>query len=313
MNNHIGLSFTVENILYAHFIKNERTFNLDQLGTIDYPFLYDEREFFREDRILLLAELIRHSFEKLQIEQPTISISIETNLAILKRVLLPENLQSKELQDHIAWDLSESLAAPINNYVYHVTSNYFHHHNLQDTLVITLPKRVINFFSQISKLTRFSLKNLSLNQLAAELILQSILINKIEGLFVLFKIANNRLETTYLWNGSYLYSNYEKIIPAVRSGSFAQVVVEKIKFNIKYIETLFEQWGMELTVVDKIFVYGTSINAELIDMIQKNCSVPVFRLNPLQNITFTEKIRQNMPSRYDVLKFVECIGVVLDV
>jgi Tfp pilus assembly PilM family ATPase len=312
MNNHIGLSFTVENILYAHFIKNERTFDLDQLGTINYPFAYDEREFFREDRILLLAELIRHSFEKLKITDPTISISIETNLAILKRVLLPENLEAKELQDHIAWDLSESLSGPITNYVYHITSNYFHHHNLQDTLVITLPKKVIGFFSQISRLTRFSLKNLSLNQLAAELILQSILINKIDGLFVLFKIAGNRLETTYLWNGSYLYSNYEKIIPEARSSPFTQIIIEKIKSNIKYIETLFEQWGMELTVVDKLFVYGSGISAELIELIQKNCSVPVFRLNPLQNITFTEKIRQNMPSRYDVLKYVECIGVVLD-
>jgi len=313
MNNHIGLSFTVENILYAHFIKNEHTFNLDQLGTINYPFSYDEREFFREDRILLLAELIRHSFEKLKIEQPAISISIETNLAILKRVLLPENLETKELQDHIAWDLSESLSGPINNYVYHVTTNYFHHHNLQDTLVITLPRQVINFFSQVSRLTRFSLKNLSLNQLAAELILQSILINKAEGLYVLFKVAANRLETTYIWNGSYLYSNYEKIITAGKPDAFAQSIIEKIKSNIKYIESLFEQWGMELTVVDKLFVYGSGINAELIELIQKNCSVPVFRLNPLQNITFTEKIRQNMPGRYDVLKYVECIGVVLDI
>jgi Tfp pilus assembly PilM family ATPase len=152
-----------------------------------------------------------------------------------------------------------------------------------------------------------------LNQLTAELILRSILINKIEGLFVLFKIASNRLETTYIWNGSYLYSNYEKIIVLSQPDSFAQSIIEKIKSNIKYIENLFEQWGMELTVVDKIFLYGSSISSGLIDLIQKNSSVPVFRLNPLQNVTFTEKIRQNMPSRYDVLKYVECIGVVLDI
>ena len=313
MNNHIGLSFSVENIVFAHFIKNDRTLDLTNLGTIIYPFFYDEREFFREDRILLLADLLRYTFEKLNIEHPSISISLETNLAILKRVTLPPNLEAKELQDHIAWDLSESLALPINNYVYSVTSNSFNHHNLQDTLVITIPKKVINFFSQVSKLTRFNLHNLSLNQLTAELVLRSILINKIQGLFVLFKIAANRLETTFIWNGSYLYSKYEKIILPVQPGPFIHVIIEKIKSNIKFIENLFEQWGMELTVVDKIFVYGDSIHTDLIDVIQKNCSVPVFRLNPLQNITFTEKIRQNMPNRDEVLKYVECIGVVLDI
>jgi len=309
MNNHIGLCFTAENILFAHFLKNEGTCNLDQLGIINYPFLYDEREFFREDRILLLAELIKQSLEKLNIEQPAISVSIETNLAVLKRVLIPANLGGKELQDHITWDLSESLASPISDYVYHITTNYFHHHDLQDTLVITLPKKVVHFFSQVSKLTRYQLQNLSLNQLTAELVLRSILLNKTDGLFVLFKIASNRLETTYLWNGNYLYSNYEKIL----SAPFHQAIIEKIKSNIKYIENLFEQWGMELTVVDKIFVYGANVNPNLITLIQKNCSVPVFRLNPLQNITFTEKIRHNMPSRDDVLKYVECIGVILDV
>jgi Tfp pilus assembly PilM family ATPase len=313
MNNHIGLSFTVENILFAHFLKNDRTIDLDRLGTIEYPFLYDEREFFREDRTVLLADLIKQSLEKLKIEQPSISISIETNLAILKRILLPSNLTAKELQDHVTWDLSESLASPISDYVYHITSNYFHHHDLQDNLVITLPKSVISFFSQVSKLTRYKLQNLSLNQLAAELVLRSILIDKTNGLFILFKIAGNRLETTYLWNGSYLYSNYEKIILPVQTAPFFQSIMEKIKSNIKYIENLFEQWGMELTVVDKIFVYGTGINPELIEMIQKNCSVPVFRLNPMQNITFTDRIRQNMPGRDDALKYVECVGVVLDI
>lgn len=312
MNNHIGLSFTVEHIAYAHFIKNDRSIDLTNLGTINYPFFYDEREFFREDRILLLADLLRHAFEKLNIEHPGISISLETNLAILKRVTVPPDLEAKELQDHIAWDLSESLILPINNYVYNVTSNSFGHHNHQDVLVITIPKKVINFFSQISRLTRYPLRNLSLNQLTTELTLRSILINKNQGLFVLFKIAANRLETTYIWNGNYLYSRYEKIILPVQPGPFIQVIMERIKSNIKYIENMFEQWGMELTVVDKIFVYGDSIHSDLIDVIQKNCSVPVFRLNPLQNITFTEKIRQHMPSRDEVLKYVECIGVVLD-
>jgi Tfp pilus assembly PilM family ATPase len=312
MNNHIGLSFCVENIAYAHFIRNDRTFDLDRLGTINYPFAYDEREFFREDRILLLADLLRHSLEKLNIEQSGISISIETNLAVLKRVLLPENLETKELQDHIAWDISESLAAPISNYVYTVTSNYFHHHNLQDTLVITIPKSILAFFNRIAKLARFTMHNLTLNQLAAELIVRSILINKINGLFVLLKVASQRLETTYIWNGSFLYSRYEKIIPSPQSGSPAQILIGKIKSNIKFIENLFEQWGMELTVVDKLLVYGDGINSDLIDLIQKNCSVPVFRLNPLQNITFTDTIRRGMPDRDSVLKYVECIGVVLD-
>ena len=55
MSSHLGLAFSVENISYAHFIRDYQKIILDNIGIISYPFDYDEREFFKEENVTRLS------------------------------------------------------------------------------------------------------------------------------------------------------------------------------------------------------------------------------------------------------------------
>ena len=146
MSSHLGLAFAIENISYAHFIRDYQKIILDNIGIISYPFDYDEREFFKEENVIRLSHLVRESLTGLQIDAHSVSISIESNLAKLKRITLPPNLDEKGEIEHINWDLTQSLSLPPDEYVYHIAPNHFEYNSIYDTLVIAIQKKIIDFF-----------------------------------------------------------------------------------------------------------------------------------------------------------------------
>ena len=157
MNNYVGLSFSAENISYAHFIKNEQNFTLENIGIIEYPFQYKENIFFEEDNIVRLANLINNEFKTLQIENASISISIESNLTKLKRILLPTGLSKQEENEQINWDLKQSVLESIEEYVYLITPNYIEFDSLKNVLVIAIKKNIVDFYQRFLKLPKILL------------------------------------------------------------------------------------------------------------------------------------------------------------
>lgn len=311
MNNHIGLAFSTENISFAHFIQREKL-ELDHLGTIEYPFNYQEDIFFKNENIATLAHLLRSSFDTLQIELLNVSISIESNLAKLHRILLPNNIDVDQENDHINWELSESLSLPLEDYVYLRTDNQLEYKAEKDILIVAIQKKVINFYKELVNFGKLKLSNLSIHQLAAELAYQKSFSQQLDGIALLVKIGNNHIESTFLFNGNYYSSNYKRIYSVSTTLSFEQSVVDTIKSELKNFENLIEIHGKEPNMVNKIFVYGQVINQELIDVISNNLSIPVVRLNPLQNVILSENFKQNLPDE-DSSKYVECIGITFDV
>jgi Tfp pilus assembly PilM family ATPase len=313
MNSHIGLAFSVEHISYAHFIRDYQNLVLDHIGFIPYSVIYDERNFFKENNISNLAHLIRESFKKTQIDLQNVSVSIESNLAKLKRITLPPNLDEKGEFEHINWDLTQALSLPLKDYVYHIAPNHFEFNSLYDTLVVAIQKRVINFFKSFADFSKVKLENLSVHSLSAELALRNSLENRIQGLLVLFKIAQNRLETIYIWNGSYFSSEYEIVKVNESSYSYNEIILDRIKLKIKQVENLFEQYGRKSSHVEQIYLYGEMVNEAIIELIQKNISIPVNRLNPFHNLTYSESLQNDLPQDTEISKYVECIGVALDI
>jgi Tfp pilus assembly PilM family ATPase len=309
---HIGLAFCVENINYAIFLKESQTLLLDRLGSVSYPFPYVESELFKEDKIPLLTNLITSKILSGQTEIQNISISIESNLAALKRIALPDNFTPHEDQEHIAWDLSHSLSEPVERYMYYKTDNCFKRDNQNDYLTIAIQKKVVNFFQALCNQLGLNLVDISINQLVAEIALRHLLHDEVDGLIVLFKIGLSRLETTYLWNGNFYMSNYERVFEDSQSATYKDNLVNKIKTKVKQIENLFEQYTQNKVEVNRIFLYGDNIEDNFIQSLQKNLSVIALRLNPLQNIDKTDRMQNTLPSIEGATRFVESIGVILD-
>ena len=311
MNNYVGLSFSAENIYYANFLKNEKKFTLDHVGIIGYPFPYNERNFFNDNNIVSLATLIINEFHSIQIDNTTVSISIESNLTKPKRVLIPTGLSMEEEKEQIKWDLQQSILDSIDEYTYLVTSNTILSNIYKNILVIAIKKNIIDFYRRLVGYAKITLENLSINQLSAEICLHNIL-SELNGLNILFKITKNLIETTYIWNGNYYSSCYDRLWGKIKKRNFEDLIIEKITSKIKYIEIFFEEIEHKPVTINKIFLYGNGIDDPLINMITKNVSIGVELLDPTRNIAISPKMQENLQTIKNITNYVECIGVVLD-
>ena len=312
MHAHLGLAFCVENIKYTRFLNNDQTLVLDHLGSLSYPFAYNEADFFTDENISLLINLINSKIISGQDDYKDLSVSIESNLATMKRIALPDNLDKQDEDDHIAWDLAQSLIEPLDQYVYFKTINSFENDNYKDFLTIAIRKRIINAVKGLSLSLGLNLIDVSINQLVSEITLRNYMKEQTEGLIAIFKIASSRLESTFLWNGNFYTSHYERLLSDENPESVGIDVITKIKSKVKQMENLFQQMVQKQIKIERIFLYGDNIEEKFINSIKQNMSVVVFRLNPLQNIEKSEKLMIALPSLEESTKYVESIGVVLD-
>ncbi len=312
MHAHLGLAFCVESINYTRFLKNDQALILDHLGSVSYPFAYNESELFKDENIALLANLIKSKILAGQTDFTDLSVSMESNLATLKRIPIPDNLDRQEESEQITWDLAQSLIEPLDQYVYYKTTNSFENDNYTDYLTIAIRKSIINAIKSMSDSLGLNLIDVSINQLVAEIALRNSLKDQVDGLIVIFKIAASRLESTFLWNGNYYTSHYDRIPLDSISGSTDNDMLTKIKSKVKQMENLFEQITQKQIKVERIFLYGDNIEEKFIQSLQENISVAVFRLNPIQNVEKSEKFQIAVPSLEESTRYVESIGVVLD-
>jgi len=284
MHAHLGLAFCVESIKYARFLRNDQTLILDHLGSVSYPFAYNESEFFTSENISLLVTLINSKILSDQHDFKDLSVSIESNLATMKRIALPDNLDKQEEDEQITWDLAQSLIEPLDQYIYFKTINIFENDNYKDYLTIAIRKNIINSIKRMSELLNLNLIDVSINQLVAEIALRNFLKDQTEGLIACFKIGVSRLESTFFWDGNFYTSHYERSLLDVSSVSMRNELLTKIKSKVKQMENLFAQMTQKQIKIERIFLYGDSVEEKFINSLKENISVVVFRLNPLKNI-----------------------------
>ena len=313
MNNHIGLAFSPERITYARFVllNSEPEMKLNQTGGIEYTFPYEPFKFYNEVNVPNVGNLLRQTFDPIENNQATFSVSIESNLATLKRVIFPKDFDEKEQGLHITWEINESLPGSVEEYVYLRTDNRLEKESTVEELVIIVPKKVVSFINAVADYAQIKLTNLTLNALAAEVAFKKLLANDMADVLALYKLTSNLIETTILHQGEFFTSFYEPL-DTNESRNNDDIVLERLKIRIKTIENLFEQYKFEHSSVGHIFIYGDPIEDKLLEKIRKNISIQVDRFNPIDNIAKTDDYNTSGDQEALQANLVECIGVALD-
>ena len=311
MENHIGLAFTSDAITLSNFQINSGTRLLANLDKIAYPFNYEENIFFLEENTVRLANLVLNKFESLHLEPSTISISIESNLSMVKRIEIPLGLSEEEESIQIQWDLNNSLISPLGEYVYLKTNNLYDRNTYKEVLVIALRKDIIDFFKSFIDFTKIKLNNLSTNNLATELCFQNSMQDIADNINILFRVNADRLESLCLFDKKLYMSDYEKI-KSVSTRSKDEILLEKITNYKKKTENYFEQLFNSPQQINQIYLYGMEINEDFISLLSKNISTNISKLNPLNNISIAENLNKEEKNETEISGFVECIGITLD-
>ena len=311
MENHTGLAFTSDVITLSNFQIISGTRLLTNLDKIAYPFQYEENIFFLEDNIVRLANLILNRFETLQIEPSSISVSIESNLSLVKRIEIPTGLDDKEESQHIEWDLANSLISSIEEFLYLKTTNYYDRNTHKEVMVIALRKNIVDFFRSFVDFAKIKLNNISTNNLATELCFQNSLQNNQDKINLLFRISSDRIESLCLLDNKLYMSDYEKI-KSVSTRSNEEILLEKISNYTKKTENYFEQLYNSTQKIDNIYLYGMEIKENFVSLLSKNISTNISTLNPLDNIKLAENLVITENDKTEKSGFVESIGITLD-
>jgi Tfp pilus assembly PilM family ATPase len=311
MENHIGLAFTSDAITLSNFQISSEKRLLTNLGKIEYPFHYEENMFFLEENIVRLSNLVLNEFESLHLEPSTISISIESNLSLVKRIEIPNGLNEKEEAEHIQWDLNNSLISSIEDYLYLKTNNFFDRSTHKEVLVVALRKDIIDFFKNFIDFSKIKLNNLSTNNLATELCFLNSVRDNSDDVNILFRINSDRIESLCLFENKLYMSDYEKIKPNL-TRSKEEIFLEKITNYKKKTENYFEQLFNTAQEINNIYLYGIGIKESFISLLSKNISPNISKINPLNNISIAGNIADSQNNINDVSGFVECIGITLD-
>jgi hypothetical protein len=311
MENHIGLAFTSDAITLSYFKIDSGKRVLANLDKIAYPFNYEESIFFLEENTVRLANLVLNEFESLHLKPSLISISIESNLSLVKRIEIPSGLSESEEAKHIQWDLNHSLISPLGEYVYLKTNNIYDRNAYKEALVVALRKEIIDFFKRFIDFTKIKLNNLSTNHLATELCFQNSMQESNETIDLLFRVNADRLESLCLLDKKLYMTDYEKIKPA-SSRSKDEILLEKITNYKKKTENYFEQLFSSPQQINQIYLYGMEIKESFISLLSKNISSNISTLNPLNNISLEENFEKDLKDKDEISGFVECIGITLD-
>ncbi len=211
MNNHFGFAFTPKELCFAYFIVENDSLVLDQVGSFPYSMSYQENTFFDENNIEPVCQLITTKFPDVSFSQTEISVSVESTLALLKRVMLPLNLDANGKKEHVNWDLEQSLTLPLSQYFIFRSPNKYAYSTFEEELVIAIPHKILTFNKKLCAALTARLVNLSVHHLASELLIQNSFSGQVENLLLLQKISDNHVETIYLLNGNYFTSHYDKI------------------------------------------------------------------------------------------------------
>ena len=311
MENHTGLAFTSDAIALANFQVKSGTRILTNLDKIAYPFQYEENIFFLEENIIRLANLLLNRFESLNLEPSQISISLESNLSLIKKIEIPAGLDEKEEAKHIEWDLTNSLISSIEEYLYLKTTNFYDKNTHKEVMVIALRKNIIDFFKSFVDFAKIKLNNISTNNLATELCFQNALTNDNDNINLLFRINSDRIESLCLLENKLYVSDYEKL-KTVSTRSKEEILLEKITNYIKKTENHFQQINNSTQKINNIYLYGMDIRENFISLLSKNISTNILTLNPLDNINLAENLVTTKNNIDETSGFVESIGITLD-
>ena len=310
MDHHIGFAFSIEQISFAVFERPDMV--LSGLGSTAYPFDYAEERFLQQEARISLTSVLKNILVDKEVNAKSVAFSIESNLATLKRITYPENLEESGVTDHITWHLAESLNQPVNSYTVVRSGNISEREGLKEELVITIKRDLVRFFREIARDLEIPLKSLTVHHLAAEFALNSAFAEKPEKLLLLLKITPSRVESCFFLDGRYYNSHFSRLPAGNTAQEFESNLINQLKQEIGYIENLLMSGDQKLQLpVNRILAYGPALDASLLSTIQKNMSIPVERFNPLNNIAVADALKQSVTAE-TASHYVECVGVSLD-
>ncbi len=309
----IGISIRENQVRMTEAVEEAGHFKITRVskGGSRIPFSFSVVE--DRSNIPLLAQDINRVYETAGFSSNKASLSLDSDLVLIKKIPVDASLEGDELREHVRWEVSQFMINPLDHFIvdYEELRKNGQQPGEADVVVVVVRKVVIDFIKEIFASTDLHLRAVDVDVFSAQRVLKHSFQFPPDARIALVDLRKNNLQISVLHDSYFLSqeiaypaedamtidSNWEEHIARVISKELRRIILDN-------------KLGKSIEDLHKVFIYGDNVENRMIEILSRSHNIPFHRINPFEKIPLisapTEPEVQEHPE-----SFVTSVGAAI--
>jgi len=296
----------------AHLSEHLEVTNLVDID-IGSPFNFDIIN--EKNTLKNIGHNLRKAIISEKITANDLLISVDYSMAVIKRLPIDNNLNDKELQEHVLWELQQHLISPVEEYKFDFQKlPKTSHYNYSSLLIVAVKKKIINAVRYIAKISHLNLKLIDINIFASINALETNYKIKSTEKIATIGIAENQLIFIILEGNNFLGFHpvhlNKNLYPdnKIPPEKISEEIIKNMRLFISDYEI-----GENKTEFDRVFLFKNNRDLNLNEILEIESESKFEILNPLKRLSISPKLKGKIDSISDYSEFTESVGLAIRV
>ena len=266
-----------------------------------------------------LADIGNKIFEILNLFEAgkkNIIFTIESPLAMIKKIPMDDSLSQEELIDHVHWEVKQFSYSPDDEYIVDFQKiNAPNGQSSQQIIVVSVRERIIQQLKKLFAAAKLLVKVVELDIFAAIRAIENNYDLKSDEVVSLIDVDSFGMKFTILKDKNFFFSQEipssklgleKKSLMTVEDIDLARLISRELRRIVQD-----HQLGDSIESVDRIFLYGDLVKDGVLENLQNNYSLKVDKTNPIRNLFVGPKVHLDEKISSHPEALTVCIGSAL--
>jgi len=280
-------------------------------GALDFPFTLES--ILENKHALDFATNLREYVDKYGFNTQGAAFSLSSDFVIVKNYPYDINFSDKEIVDQVDWEVKQFIYSDDDAYIINFQKIISSHNTAQkEMIIVAVREAVVDFIKSVFKQARLRLQILDTDVFAA---MRAIKINyelRDCAICALVGIDTHKIQITIIDSGEFYYTQQVrlKLDSAESRIVINDDIVKMISKELKRI-ILDRKIGDKIEDLTRVFIYGESVQEDMLKVLQNTYNVRIDRANPFRQLRFVQNVAvdKNIWSKPET--FTVCVGSAL--
>ena len=280
-------------------------------GTLSTPFSFSVLE--ERSNITTLAQDINRVFDTNGFTSNKASLSLASDLVLIKKLPYDASLQGDEIKEHIYWEVSQFMIAPQQNFIvaFQKLKTSIQGDGNPQVVVVVIRKSLVDFIKEVFAGTDLHLQAIDVDVFSAQRLVAQLYDVPEEKKVCLIDVRAKNLQFSVMYRGFSLVHEADYLTDegadaeTDRNERLARIISKELRRII-----LDNKLGKSIEDMEEIFIYGDRIDSGLLDILSTAHNTRFHLINPFEKIPLAE-----MPVDKEVTNhpesFVPSIGAAI--
>jgi len=280
-------------------------------GALSVPFCFSMLE--ERSNITTLAQDINRLYDTIGFTSNKASLSLASDLVLIKKLPYDASLQGDDLREHIYWEVSQFMIAPRQNFIVDfqkLKTNIQGEGNPQ-VAVVVIRKTMVDFIKEVFAGTDLHLRAIDVDVFSAQRLLAQLYEVPEERKVCLIDVRAQNVQFSIMHFGFNLVHEVDYLpdegaeAETDRNERLARIISKELRRII-----LDNKLGKSIEDMEEIYIYGDGIDSGLLDILSTAHNTRFHLINPFEKVPLAE-----MPVDKEVMdhpeSFVPSIGAAI--